>query len=94
MVAGVGDTVELQQPVPEALADLHLPRAEEAGGVVIGDKRLRARTTGGAANGKDRLHRLLVRVLAQLGNELRALREHLARESHECADLQISVGGG
>ncbi len=93
VVAGARDSVELQQPMPKALAELDLSRADLAGGVVVGDECLRAGATGGAADSEDRLHRLLIGVLAQLGHELRPLREHLARETHERVDLQVCAGG-
>jgi len=79
--------------VPKALANFDLPRANLAGGVVVGDERLRARAAGGAADGEDRLHRLLVGVRAQLRHELRALGEHLAGETHERLHLEIRAAG-
>ena len=89
VVACTRDAVELQQPVTKALADVDLPRADLPGGVVVGDERLRACAASGAADGKDRLHRLLVGVFTELGDELRALREHLAGETHERVELQV-----
>src|SRR3984957_19204133 len=89
VVAGALDPVELQQPMPKALADLDLTRADLAGGVVVCDERLRSRPAGGAADSENRLHGLLVGVLAELGHELLTLREHLAGEAHERRDLEV-----
>jgi hypothetical protein len=42
VVARAADAVELQQPVAKAIADGHLAGAHLAGGLVVGDDRLRA----------------------------------------------------
>src|SRR6202044_3995346 len=95
VVAGVRDAVELEQPVTEAVADLDLTRAHLAGRIVVGDERLRARAARRAADREDRLHRLLVWVLAELGDEPFAVGEHLAGEAHERIDLQVcALDGG